>query len=130
VILKCAFGVDLTSHNIPWVENGVQSHISYSKALKKMLNMLPMRGLSLRFHMFPFLINYYIFKEEKELLANIETIRSELRKIVMEKREKLEKNPQEAERGDLMTILLSDEIFQNDIEMILDECLTFFLAGT
>jgi cytochrome P450 len=29
-----------------------------------------------------------------------------------------------------MTILLSDDLFKNDIEMIIDECLTFFLAGT
>ena len=29
-----------------------------------------------------------------------------------------------------MTILISDDLFKNDIEMIIDECLTFFLAGT
>lgn len=29
-----------------------------------------------------------------------------------------------------MTILISDELFKDDIEMIIDECLTFFLAGT
>jgi len=42
----------------------------------------------------------------------------------------LKENPTEKERGDLMMILLQDELFKDDIEMIIDECLTFFLAGT
>jgi len=60
-------------------------------------------------------------------------MRSELRKIVLEKRELLispETSSRAKERGDLMTILLSDDIFKDDIEMTLDECLTFFAAGT
>jgi cytochrome P450 len=29
-----------------------------------------------------------------------------------------------------MTILISDDIYKDNIEMIIDECMTFFLAGT
>mmetsp|Transcript_30476 Transcript_30476/g.29857 ORF Transcript_30476/g.29857 Transcript_30476/m.29857 type:complete len:111 (+) Transcript_30476:363-695(+) len=89
-----------------------------------------MRALEARFHIFPFLLKYYVFQKERELLENIRTIRGELKKLVLEKKEKLEKNSAEAEKGDLMTILLSDDIFKDDIEMTLDECLTFFAAGT
>lgn len=48
----------------------------------------------------------------------------------MNKKREAEKDKSLLERGDLMTILLSDDLFKNDIEMIIDECLTFFLAGT
>ena len=34
------------------------------------------------------------------------------------------------DRGDLLHILLSDELFKNDDRQILDECLTFFFAGS
>ena len=34
------------------------------------------------------------------------------------------------DRFDLMTILLQDEVFQNNYDMIIDETLTFFAAGS
>lgn len=34
------------------------------------------------------------------------------------------------DRYDLMTILLQDEVFKNSPEMIMDETLTFFIAGS
>jgi cytochrome P450 len=34
------------------------------------------------------------------------------------------------EKGDLLSILLNDELFKNDDKMIIDECLTFFFAAT
>lgn len=33
------------------------------------------------------------------------------------------------ERSDLLSILLTDELFCNDEVMIIDECMTFFFAG-
>jgi len=57
-------------------------------------------------------------------------LRGALRKIVLDKQAKLKENTSEGERGDLMTILLQDDLFKNDLEMIIDECMTFFIAGT
>ena len=34
------------------------------------------------------------------------------------------------DKGDLLSILLSDDLFKNDDKMIVDECLTFFFAAT
>jgi len=34
------------------------------------------------------------------------------------------------DRGDLLTILLEDDLFKNDNKMIIDECLTFFFAAS
>jgi cytochrome P450 len=34
------------------------------------------------------------------------------------------------DKGDLLSILLSDDLFANDDKMIIDECLTFFFAAT
>lgn len=34
------------------------------------------------------------------------------------------------DKGDLLSILLSDDLFKNDTSAIIDECLTFFFAGS
>ena len=33
-------------------------------------------------------------------------------------------------KGDFLSILLTDELFTNNEDLILDECLTFFFAGS
>jgi cytochrome P450 len=35
-----------------------------------------------------------------------------------------------AEKGDFLSIILTDELFKNDEKSIIDECLTFFFAGS
>jgi cytochrome P450 len=57
-------------------------------------------------------------------------LRENIKKIILDKKKEAEKDKSLLEKGDLMTILLSDDLFKDDIEMIIDECLTFFLAGT
>ncbi len=89
-----------------------------------------MRTLNLRFQLFPELVSWYIFPEEKEILRNINALRQNLKDMIEERKRNAKSDPSELEKGDLMTILISDELFKDDIEMIIDECLTFFMAGT
>jgi cytochrome P450 len=53
-----------------------------------------------------------------------------LENVINEKKENIKNDPKLMEKGDLMTVLLSDPIFGNNLEMIVDECITFFMAGT
>ena len=39
-------------------------------------------------------------------------------------------NPDFIDRGDLLTILLKDDLFKNKDSNIIDECILFFLAGS
>ena len=39
-------------------------------------------------------------------------------------------DPSLKDRGDFLTILLTDEVTRDDDTLILDECLTFFFAGS
>mmetsp|Transcript_30457 Transcript_30457/g.29841 ORF Transcript_30457/g.29841 Transcript_30457/m.29841 type:complete len:92 (+) Transcript_30457:102-377(+) len=86
VILTCAFGVDLFDKLIPWRENGVATTKTYSEGLKWILVQLPNRALDARFHIFPKLLNYFFLPSEKELVHNIEIMRNELKKIVLDKK--------------------------------------------
>jgi cytochrome P450 len=51
--------------------------------------------------------------------------------MVENKRALQKSDPQKVkEQGDLLSILITDELFANDDAMIVDECMTFFFAGS
>lgn len=56
--------------------------------------------------------------------------RDAIKKIVTDKLERVKNNPEELEMGDLISIMMNDPMFRNDTEMMVDEALTFFMAGT
>ena len=49
--------------------------------------------------------------------------------MITERREAIKKDPLVANRGDFFSIMLQDPVFENDDEQIINESLTFFLAG-
>jgi cytochrome P450 len=51
-------------------------------------------------------------------------------KSLIEKRRQDMKKPEFINRGDFLTILLEDEMFKNDEEVIIDECITFMIASS
>lgn len=46
------------------------------------------------------------------------------------RREEIRKDPEQAKRGDFLTLLLCDEHFKGRDMRVVDECLTFFFAGS
>ena len=79
---------------------------------------------------FPFFINAYITPYERGLKANAVALRNFFNDIVIRRRESIAQNPKLKEAGDFLTILLTEELFMNDNDRIVDECLTFFFGGT
>lgn len=49
--------------------------------------------------------------------------------LLLKKREAM-KNPDYVDQGDLLSIMLNEDIFQGADEIIVDECFTFFFAGS
>lgn len=50
--------------------------------------------------------------------------------MVAEKREAIKKDSKEGEKGDLLSIMIKDTLFEKDDEQIINESMTFFFAGT
>jgi len=74
----------------------------------------------------PYLLYAYYSKHDKEILKNAETVRNFARNLLNQRRnEKGYEN-----HHDLLSILLSDEVFKDKDEEIIDECITFFIAGS
>ena len=79
---------------------------------------------------FPFLANVFLTPHERDIKANAVTLRTLIQNIVTRRRDAIAKDPSLKEKGDFLTILLTEPFFMNDNERIVDECLTFFFAGS
>ena len=79
---------------------------------------------------FPILRDMYVLPYEREILANCIEIRKVIKQIIKNRRAALLKDPNLKDKGDFLQILLDDETTRNDEELIIDECLTFFFAGS
>jgi hypothetical protein len=78
--------------------------------------------------MFPSLAKYSLTPYERELKRNCLAIRKHVGNIVDLRRSELEKNKQN--REDLLSLLLEDPFFSENNEVIIDELLTIFFAGS
>lgn len=50
--------------------------------------------------------------------------------MIKERRNEIKENPKSGESGDLLSIMIQDPLFENNDDQIVNETLTFFLAGT
>ena len=73
----------------------------------------------------------YINSSEREILRNVRTLRAFFKVLIAERRKELIESKEEAEkRGDFLTLLIQDELFQDNEERMIDECFLFLVAST
>jgi cytochrome P450 len=63
-------------------------------------------------------------------LRNILTFRGFIRQLLRERKEEMSKSDFKQANEDFLTMLLRDELFKDNEEMIIDECITFMAAAT
>ena len=66
---------------------------------------------------------------EKILQENCDKIRVFIKQMIEMRRKQLQ-DPTYKNNGDFLTLLINDEVFKDQDSYIVDECLTFMLAGT
>jgi len=88
------------------------------------------RMVSYHIQFFPFLAPYYLTPRERELKANSDILRKVVGDIVDRRKADLAIDSTLKENGNFLTMLLQDPYFMNDKERIIDECITFFIAGS
>lgn len=74
-------------------------------------------------------MSYYITPGDRDNLYNINSLRAAITKLVDERRAGLTKSSFD-NASDLLSILLHDELYANENDMIIDECMTFVVAAT
>ena len=68
---------------------------------------------------------YYINKNEKELLLNIRLLRTFIKDLIRERQVDTRN-----ENGDFLSILIQDDLFKDNVELMTDESLLFLIAAT
>lgn len=86
------------------------------------------RVQSLHVILFPSLATYYLTPHERELKANCFAVRLFVSQMVDKRRSEM-KNTKQV-REDLLSMLLDDPLFSENNEVIIDELLTIFFAGS
>lgn len=76
----------------------------------------------------PYLIFFYYSKDDKEYMANIRTVRNFCNSIIERRRKDL--STSEDKCGDILTIMLQNPTDFPTNDSMIDEIITFFLAGS
>lgn len=79
------------------------------------------------FAFLPYMMFVNYCQVDREYSRNIKRIRDFCQNLIDERRKNLDKFK---DSSDLLTILLHDEIFQGNDKAMVDEIITFFLAGS
>jgi cytochrome P450 len=128
VILACAFAIE----DPPLVDQiifGIKSKQPLGSSLSINMGRVVKRELQPHLVVFPELAEFYITSTDREIIFNATQVRNYVIDMIQKRKEELDKGIG-LDRYDLMTILLQDEIFKDSPEMIMDETLTFFIAGS
>lgn len=130
VILNCAFGIDISETRYPFKQKGEIKQLTLAEMLDLLFKQLIERSLSPIPLLFPSMLKHLVLPGDKEIKENIRTVRNEILNVIRQKQELIKQNPSELEKGDLLSILLSDDLFKDNDKRLIDESLTFFSAGT
>ncbi|CDW71064.1 cytochrome p450 [Stylonychia lemnae] len=127
-ILACVFGRYNDNPSVQYKENGEIKQLKLGQSIQQNIGKGLEREFQLHLMLFPELYNQYISKQDRELVFNVDQGKNYILDLIKSKREQFAKTGK-YEGDDLLSSLLQDELFQNDDQMIINECLTFFSAA-
>jgi cytochrome P450 len=79
---------------------------------------------------FPYLSKMFKLQFKKETYINLEVLHQKAYAIIKERKEGMNNTSKNLKNIDLLTILLNDPMFANNLDDILAEIIAFFLAGS
>ena len=130
ILLVCALGEDVSQEQINYWENGKLTKVNVAYSLRETFHQLIERMSHPHVFFFPFMANVFLTPGERAVKANAGYLRELIGQIVDRRRAAIEKDPTLKEAGDFLTLQLTEPFFMHNNERIIDECLTFFFAGS
>jgi len=117
---------------LPYIEDGVTKMRPLGNVLRDLFLYIAFRGMRTEIAFVPYLVFFYYTKKDRDCLKNVRTCRDFCRKLVEERRRQIkDSNYVKHSQGDLLSTLIEDEEgFAENTELLIDECITFFLAGS
>ena len=129
-IETCVFGKENANETFEITENGVSHKITPSMYLRKAFSQCFSRTYARPRLIFPDLLKYYgMTNYDKNLRKNIGSFKGYIRSLIQKRKKEMEKAGWQS-KGDFLSILLQDELFKDNEEVMIDECITFMFAAT
>lgn len=128
IIINVAVGTGYSSKKVDWEDdNGVITQKSLSEVLVKLISQTIERNQIPINMLIPELIRYNISPWDRRYLRNVNRLRAVLQSMIDGRRS----GQKESYLGDadLLSIMLSSDLFSKEDELIKDEIVTFFVAG-
>ncbi|TNV80052.1 hypothetical protein FGO68_gene9962 [Halteria grandinella] len=132
VTLSCFFGQSIeVKPTVSQLVKGEHKEVRLGEAIQNSFEQVMGRPLQPLLIVFRELLPYFITQSDRELKQNALSLRAFIRNLINERRKLQDGQVQSGnvQYKDLLSILLNDPNFEND-DSIVDECLTFFLAGS
>lgn len=126
IILRCAIYEDLTDTYLDYWSNGKTIKKSVPEFMHTMFHDMINRFTAPHVIFFPELASTFITPHERDILANAKSLRNSIAEIIERRKKEILKDSSLLERGDLLTIMLTDDLFKDNNEGMIDEILTFF----
>ena len=130
ILLTTALGEDVSEREVNYWESGKLIKVNVAYSLRETFHHLAERMAHVHIFFFDFLADVYLTPSERAMKANAGFLRELIKEIIDRRRVAIANDPKLKEAGDFLTILLTEPFFMNDHERIIDECLTFFFAGS
>lgn len=125
LLLACVVGKDVSENMIEYWVNGVPTKKDLGYALRKTFVEMIERLASPHVSLFPWLADVYLTQHERDLARNCQSIRNLVNSIIQQR-----KPTQNGDDNDLLSILLLNPLFADNDELMIDELLTIFFAGS
>jgi cytochrome P450 len=123
-MIACAFG-PVYNMTVDFEINGKMIKMEIADALAEITRVNNQRLASPHIIFFPYLAAFHIFPKERANYRNTIRLKDLFRKIVRERKIEIKRGI-DTERGDLLSMLLSDEYYQSKDSLILDECIALY----
>ena len=103
----------------------------FAQIITKLISVIQKKVFRPEIPYFPYIMMLNYSKLDKEWMVNVKTLRNYADKLIAKRREELHSNPEAKNtNSDLLTILLQNHLYSNDNEMLVSECMTFFIGGS
>ena len=130
ILLVCALGVDIADDEVDFWVGGRLEKRKVGFSLLQTFGDLVQRVGAAHVQLCPMMASVFITQHERDTRRNAEALRAFVINVIEQRREAIKKDPSLAKRGDFLTLLICDEHFKGRDMRIIDECLTFFFAGS
>ena len=131
IMLMCALGEDITDQSIDYWEGGKLLRKSMAFSLRETFQLLLNRLTYPHIFLFPQLTKVFITPSERDMMRNALLLRARIEEICERRRKLIQaKDPEIMKKNDFLTILLQNKHFEDNNKRLVDECLTFFFAGS